>query len=238
MNYDSRTQANRITLDELLNLCESLAPDPTGGPQVPSPPAGSTHLVPKDILDRLEVASSDLSFEDGLLESRAAAICDGHVILTGPPGSAKSTLANLLAEVVKGNEWTPATATAEWTVHDVVGGYMPGPAASLLFEPGLVLDAFDKDRWVVIDELNRADIDKAFGELCTILSGFAVELPQRDPNTGDRVTIAPVGGAGSYVVPVSWRMIGTMNTWDKTSLFRLSYAFMRRFAFIEVAVPP
>src|SRR3546814_7353210 len=32
-------------------------------------------------------------------------------------------------------------------------------------------------------------------------------------------------------------MIGTMNTFYKASLYQLSYAFMRRFAFIEVEVP-
>ncbi len=32
-------------------------------------------------------------------------------------------------------------------------------------------------------------------------------------------------------------MIGTMNTFDKASLFQLSYAFMRRFAFVEIPIP-
>lgn len=39
------------------------------------------------------------------------------------------------------------------------------------------------------------------------------------------------------VVPNDWRIIGTMNTIDKSSLFEMSYAFMRRFAFIPVGVP-
>jgi len=102
----------------------------------------------------------------------------------------------------------------------------------------MVLDAFAQGNWLVVDELNRADIDKAFGELFTLLSGFAISLPYRDPETGHSITIAPSGGSADFVVPSDWRLLATMNTWDKTSLFRLSYAFMRRFAFIEVAVPP
>jgi hypothetical protein len=39
-------------------------------------------------------------------------------------------------------------------------------------------------------------------------------------------------------VPASWRIIGTMNAVDKNLLFDMSYALMRRFAFIEVSPPP
>jgi MoxR-like ATPase len=238
MNFDGRLQSSPIPASALTELCEMLAPDPSAPTKAPIPPGGSPVLEPDELVSLLQIAAADLVLEDGLLESLAAAISTGHVILTGPPGTAKSTLANLLAEVVKGDQWTPITATAEWTVHDVVGGYMPSLDGVLSFEPGLVLSALTEDHWLVIDELNRADIDKAFGELFTLLSDFPVTLPQRDPATGLRITISPFGGSGTYFVPEGWRMVGTMNTWDKTSLFRLSYAFMRRFSFIEIAVPP
>ncbi|MCB0007912.1 MAG: hypothetical protein KDE04_15715, partial [Anaerolineales bacterium] len=35
----------------------------------------------------------------------------------------------------------------------------------------------------------------------------------------------------------NWRIIGTMNVFDRSFLFSMSFAFMRRFAFIDVAVP-
>lgn len=235
MNYAALLQAAPVSADDLRELCEQLAPAPGAAP-APPPPTGT--LDPAEILARLRTAAAHLVLEDGLLESLAAAVSEGHVILTGPPGTAKSTLANLVAEVVKGSDWTAATATAEWSVHDVVGGYMPGADKPLVFEPGLVLDSFREGRWLVVDELNRADIDKAFGELFTLLSDFPISLPYRDPEGGQRITVAPSGGTGDFVAPADWRLLGTMNTWDKTSLFRLSYAFMRRFAFIEVAVPP
>ena len=38
-------------------------------------------------------------------------------------------------------------------------------------------------------------------------------------------------------MPTSWRLIATMNSYDKTSLYEMSYAFMRRFAFVRVPVP-
>src|SRR4051812_5248054 len=105
MNYGGELQASPLSPGDLLTLCVKLAPDPDE-PKVPPPAAGPTTLDPKDIHDRLLVATSALALEEGLLESLAASICDGHVILTGPPGTAKSTLAILLAEVVKGDQWT------------------------------------------------------------------------------------------------------------------------------------
>jgi MoxR-like ATPase len=38
-------------------------------------------------------------------------------------------------------------------------------------------------------------------------------------------------------MPKTFRVIATMNTWDKTSLFRLSYAVQRRFAIVHVGIP-
>ncbi|MGZ4708863.1 MAG: hypothetical protein ACXWBN_09020, partial [Acidimicrobiales bacterium] len=38
-------------------------------------------------------------------------------------------------------------------------------------------------------------------------------------------------------VPANWRIIATMNVFDKNLLFDMSYALMRRFAFIEVGTP-
>ena len=93
----------------------------------------------------------------------------------------------------------------------------------------------------MIDEINRADIDKAFGQLFTLLSGQQVQLPYR--LEGSEIEIKPateVSGdvsAHQYVMPNSWRILATMNTYDKTSLYELSYAFMRRFAFVHVDAP-
>lgn len=39
-------------------------------------------------------------------------------------------------------------------------------------------------------------------------------------------------------VSASWRIIATMNVFDKNLLFEMSYALMRRFALIEVGTPP
>jgi hypothetical protein len=58
---------------------------------------------------------------------------------------------------------------------------------------------------------------------------------------GKPVTIEWSASAGSsegtYAITPSWRLIGTLNVSDKASLFRLSFAFLRRFAVIDVPLP-
>src|SRR5690606_6679187 len=69
-----------------------------------------------------------------------------------------------------------------------------------------------------------------------------VTLPYRKSNFSQPLAIVPPGGeepvnADVVRVPHPWRMIATMNVFDRDLLYKLSYALMRRFAFIEVASP-
>lgn len=128
-----------------------------------------------------------------------------------------------------------STASADWTTYETVGGYALRKDGSLSFRPGVFLNALEQWKWLLIDELNRADIDKAFGELMTVLSGKAAHTPFIN-DAGTLVSIGPEDEC-THVMPGTFRVIATMNIWDKTSLFRLSYAAQRRFAIIHVGLP-
>ena len=81
--------------------------------------------------------------------------------------------------------------------------------------------------WLVIDEFNRADIDRSFRSLITALRTHWIRLPSNRKNE-------------SYTavkIPKDFRIICTINTTDKHFLFKLSDALKSRFAFIEINTP-
>lgn len=191
-----------------------------------------------------KITLQGLVFDDegGILQSQLeAALYSGkHIILTGPPGTGKSKLAKLICEQLE-QPYQFVTASANWTAYDTIGGYRPTKSGALAFFPGLFLHAMKPhEKWLIIDEINRANIDEAFSALFSVLAGDDVTLPYEAQN-GQLVTVTTEQKRfyddHEYAVSPQWRIIGTMNTSDKASLFDMSYAFMRRFAFIPVPVP-
>ena len=178
-----------------------------------------------------------------------------HILLAGPVGTGKTRLAMLIPRYFwpKNNGYFSEvfTATAEWSTQDVIGGIMPkmvnedvkyeiqyGCVTQTILENWLDKTCQDRIKnqhenetfngtWLVIDEFNRADIDKAFGPLFTSLETKYLKVPSDKEHE-------------SYFeikLPKDYRIIGTLNTADKHYLFRLSDALKRRFAYIEVSPP-
>ncbi len=138
---------------------------------------------------KAEIRARDLVFPDGLATRVVAALRSGkHLMFTGAPGTGKTSLALAVAAAASRaelcNEPMLTTGTADWTSADTVGAYRLTQAQELQFHPGHVVVAIEDERWLVIDELNRADIDKAIGQLFTALSGQAVVLPFDEKQAG------------------------------------------------------
>lgn len=189
------------------------------------------------------------TFDAILGEMEEALLNDQHLILIGPPGTGKTKLAQTVADEMNDRDgYALVTATADWSTFDTVGGYQPDRESQLDFIPGVFLSRFQQsdatpaNEWLVIDEINRANIDKAFGSFFSALSGDDVTTAFKS-NDGNEIEILGSGNADQtirpsrYYIPQTWRLIATMNTHDKMSLYDMSYAFMRRFAFIHVGAP-
>jgi MoxR-like ATPase len=205
------------------------------------------------LVDRVELADVEREVGDRGLELApevvprvVAALNSGkHLILTGPPGTAKTTLALAVAAAAqrggasRGSVVT--TATSDWTTFETIGGLRQGQDGTLGFVAGQFVRAIEDEKWLVVDELNRSNFDHAFGQLFTVLSGQPVVLPWSRHEKP--LALIPPGlgrqleGVEAIQVARSWRIIATMNVFDKALLFEMSYALMRRFAFVEVPSP-
>lgn len=198
--------------------------------------------------------------------ARLAVATSPAVLFVGPPGTGKNRLLNEILEEVaadpasygfsKAREVVIEPADEGWTTRDLVGGEAVDEFGSLRFRPGRVLDAIANDRWLVIDEANRADLDRIFGGLLTWLSrqqvvvgrastkvdaplvrlGWSDEPSSRAEGT-KRLTDEDVGTEPiDYWAGTEFRLLGTYNALDAQRVFRFGLALGRRFA--QVPVPP
>lgn len=188
--------------------------------------------------------------QDRLLRRCVTSLLVGHLILQGPPGSGKTTLARALAKAFN-MDLIPSTATSDWAPFHVVGGLQPDRAGGLVSRLGVVPSAVLRcaeilrdaksaeaagpdGAWLLIDEFNRADVDKAIGSLYTFLSSCD---PAHMLATPLELWFEDNKNSQNMWVPARFRIIGTMNDLDTNYVSPMSQGLRRRFQFVTVNVP-
>ncbi len=155
-----------------------------------------------------------------------------NVILQGAPGVGKTFVAKRLAYSMMGeknlNRVVMVQFHQSYSYEDFIMGFRPNESGFEL-KTGVFYDFCkeaeidsENEYFFIIDEINRGNLSKIFGELFMLIEGDKRGAELRLLYSGER-----------FSVPKNVYIIGMMNTADR-SLAMMDYALRRRFAFYEM----
>lgn len=161
-----------------------------------------------------------------------------NIILQGAPGVGKTYLAKRISYAMMGLKDDERICVVQfhpnYTYEDFIIGYKPCDDGSFKLKPGIFMDFCrnaekqinrDKKFFFIIDEINRGNLNKIFGEAFTLID---------KDHRGEYMMLSNLGEEyNEFNIPKNVYIIGLMNTADK-SLAMLDYALLRRFEFITL----
>ncbi|PAT10784.1 restriction endonuclease [Corynebacterium hadale] len=213
--YDERVEALEAIFDT--------------SPAIEQPVAAAREYTRNDFLRDVFLSEERFDRLSSLLQRKK------NVILAGPPGVGKTYAARQLAYALMGSTDDTRISMVQfhqsYSYEDFVIGYRPTESGSFTLQYGpfyefceRAREDLDRDYFFLIDEINRGNISKIFGELLMLL-----ESSKRGRS------LRLLYGKERFSVPPNIYVIGMMNTADK-SLALLDYALRRRFGFFDL--PP
>ena len=161
-----------------------------------------------------------------------------QVIFQGPPGTGKTYVAQALANCLAGtnNRVTVVQFHPSYAYEDFVRGFRPTldqDQAGFALQDGPLIRAAEQARrdeglnptpshFLIIDEINRGNLAKIFGELYFLLEYRNERIRLQYQKKGER----------DFSLPKNLYILGTMNTADR-SIALVDLALRRRFYFVE-----
>ena len=180
----------------------------------------------EDFLDEVYMSKESLNDLENLLRNKK------NIILQGAPGVGKTFCARRLAYELMGEKDDTRVSLIQfhqnYSYEDFILGYKP-VGADFELQRGIfykfcisAANNPDKPYFFIIDEINRGNLSKIFGELLML-----IEKDYR----GEKLTLAYKDE--KFFVPKNIYIIGMMNTADR-SLAMIDYALRRRFSFYDM----
>lgn len=158
-----------------------------------------------------------------------------NIILQGAPGVGKTYSAKRLAYSIMGEKNESRIEFIQfhqnYSYEDFIMGYKPKEDGGFELKRGVFYNFCkkaqsdpDKDYFFIIDEINRGNMSKIFGELLMLIeNGYRGEMHEIRLAYNDE----------HFFVPENLYIIGMMNTADR-SLAMIDYALRRRFSFFDI----
>ena len=219
-----------MVLDQLWT--EQAQTDDDQAPSGVDEPSGNYRQPLQFFDDSFLSAATIHSMLDGLQRKK-------NIILQGPPGTGKTFIAKRLAYELLNEKDDSRVEVVQfhqsYSYEDFIQGFRPRKEGGFERRNGVFYrfcerarDDADSPYFFVIDEINRGNLSKIFGELMML-----IEADKRGEQHEVQLTYSEEDE--HFSIPENVHVIGTMNTADR-SLAMVDYALRRRFLFFNL--PP
>jgi len=225
VQYDVVEMTQQLDLlEKLLAVRDAVVEDD----EPPAPPVVVRELTLPDATDEL---AGTLNVDRAWLQECVDLLRDRpQLIFYGPPGTGKTFIAQHLAAHLAGDNVRLVQFHPAYSYEDFFEGYRPLEEGGFKLKPGPLRKTVDAARespstayFLIIDEINRGNLAKIFGELYFLLEYRSQNVDLLYATDDD------IG----FTLPENVFIIGTMNTADR-SIALVDAAMRRRFAFVAL----